>query len=197
MKAIATGIFGIASAVGTCLAGAGIASYVVAEPEHGSLRNNLKPDLWTIEPTRVTQSNRHYERLPPALSTYAQQELQRGSFKASASVELQQTPLLRPAAIASTATSQHREWCSANYRSYDTVTDTYRSFSGEHRTCVSPTADASAMVVEMPLDRDRASWCADHYASYRISDNSYQPFKGRRLPCVPTGESGQQIADTM
>ena len=65
MKAIATVAFGLASVVGICTAGASIASYVVAEPKHVSPRKDLRPDLWTFEPTRVDQSNQHFERLAP------------------------------------------------------------------------------------------------------------------------------------
>lgn len=32
----------------------------------------------------------------------------------------------------------HVEWCSARYRSYDPTSDSYRSFSGSRRSCVSP-----------------------------------------------------------
>lgn len=196
MKAIATMIFGIASAVGTCVAGAGIASYVVAQPEHGSLRKDLKPDLWTIEPTRVIQSRQHYERLPPSLSTYAQQELQSGSSRANTSIGLPQKPLLQPQAIASTSIALHQEWCRTKFRSYDAATDSYRSFGGDRRPCVSPTAEEPPVAfTAVEPDSDLARSCAGRYVSYRRSDNTYQPYRGERVPCVRLGVNDRQVAD--
>ena len=143
MKAIATVAFGLASVVSICTAGASIASYVVAEPEHVSPRKDPRPDLWTFEPTRVDQSNQHLERLAPVLSSYAKEELQRPSSPALAS-SIVDAPKTLVQFSESAGSSQHIDWCGSKYRSYDPATDTYRSFSGVRRVCISPVSQRVA-----------------------------------------------------
>lgn len=82
-----------------------------------------------------------------------------------------------------------------NFRSYDSATDTYRSFAGDRRACVSPNAEApSPIAITISFDQDHARWCAAKYASYRNSDNSYQPFAGPRITCEAPGDSNRQVA---
>lgn len=192
MKAIASLAFHLASAVGVCVAGASVASYVVAEPEHTSLRLGLQPDLWTLEPTRVVQSRQHYQRLPALLSSYAEQEAKRAALISQVPVAQPQTPLVQATPTDAVQSTGHQEWCSAKYRSYDNATDTYRSFSGERRACISPHTEVpSPIVMTMSVDQDHARWCAAKYVSYRSSDNSYQPFAGSRLTCQAPGDTNR------
>jgi hypothetical protein len=154
MKAIASLAFGLASAVGVCIAGASLASYVVAEPEHASIRKDIQPDLWTLEPRRIVQSQQHYDRLPAALSSYAEQERRRTALRPDVSVDQPQAPAIEATPADAVQSSGHQEWCNARYRSFDSATDTYRSFSGERRACVSPIADGSAPVTSaIRIDR--------------------------------------------
>jgi len=194
MKAIASLAFGLASAAGVCIAGASVASYVVAEPERTSLRLGLQPDLWTLEPARVVQSQQHYERLPAMLSSYAEQERDRASLIPKPTPQ-PQVPAVEPTLPVATHSAGHLEWCSAKYRSYDPATDTYRSFSGERRACISSNADVpSPVATTMSVDQDHARWCAARYASYRTTDNTYQPFAGPRLACQAPGDVNRQVA---
>jgi len=195
MKAIASLAFGLASAIGMCTAGASIASYVVAEPEHTSLGLGLQPDLWTLEPTHVIQSQQHYQRLPATLSTYAEQERQRVALTPKVPAPQLPAPTVQANTAVPTQSAEHQEWCSAKYRSYDAATDTYRSFSGDRRACVLPNAEGpSPIAATMNVDQDHAKWCAAKYASYRSSDNTYQPFAGPRLACQAAGDSNRQVA---
>lgn len=140
MKAIASVAFGLVSVVGICIAGTSAASYVLAEPEHVTPRMDLRPNLWTHAPVQVIQASQHYERLPAKPSSYAEEELQRAAKKTNVAVVQPAPPAAETQAFQDTASSGHQEWCSAKYRSYDAATDTYRSFSGERRACVSPAA---------------------------------------------------------
>lgn len=84
--------------------------------------------------------------------------------------------------------SAHAEWCRQKYRSYHAEDNTYRSFSGKRRACLSPYLDASSGTAVAVADQptpDHLSWCSQRYASYDPADNTYQPFGGGpRRPCV-------------
>jgi len=96
----------------------------------------------------------------------------------------------------------HVAWCSERYRSYRPGDNTYRSFGGSYRHCVSPYAmgdedtayTVSTAAAELSDDRwaaepvsggaarhvvsDHASSCSSRYRSYRVEDNTYQPYGG-------------------
>jgi hypothetical protein len=102
----------------------------------------------------------------------------------------------------------HVEWCSRHYRSYQAADNTYRSYSGDRRTCESPHSgdvatnvkqddtqepeakiisdDSTAQTQEASFERtadagdttDHVQSCLRRYRSYRLEDNSYQPFDG-------------------
>jgi hypothetical protein len=102
----------------------------------------------------------------------------------------------------------HVEWCSQHYRSYDPADNSYNSYSGVRRECVSPYSDGasnadspartdetervdhsidrspalvSAAADEMPggyLSPEHVQSCFDRYRSYRPEDTSYQPYGG-------------------
>jgi hypothetical protein len=144
MKAVTTVAFALATVVGVCIAGASIASYVVAEPEHVSVQKAFRPDLWTVEPKRVDPSSQHFERLPAILSSYAQQESQKTSSQALASAILPGAAKVVAPSMQDTASSLHHQWCGLRYRSYDPATDTYSAFSGARRVCMSPKAQQDA-----------------------------------------------------
>jgi hypothetical protein len=196
MKAIASVAFGLASAVGVCIVGALLASHAaIAEPEHALVRVGLQPDLWTHEPTSIIQSQQRYERLPAMLSSYAEQERQTAASKPNVRVFQPQAPTVQATPAVANQSAAHRNWCGAKFRSYDSATDTYRSFAGDRRACVSPNAEApSPIAITISFDQDHARWCAAKYASYRNSDNSYQPFAGPRITCEAPGDSNRQVA---
>jgi hypothetical protein len=194
MKAIASVAFGIASAVGACVAVASLASYVIAEPERHSFANLAAPDLWTTEPRRIDPSAQHYERLPPLYSTYVTNA---PALKiADASKELQPIPA-KVVQQKPWLSAEHIQWCAQRYRSFDPATNSYRSYSGQVRHCTSPSDVAQPDEGPQdgpPISAQAADWCASRYRSYRREDNTYQPFDGPRRACQPPDQTGAVIA---
>ncbi len=99
--------------------------------------------------------------------------------------------------------SAHQEFCFAHYRSYRLEDNSYQSFGGGRRQCVSPFrgddvaaeptaaqadsfADASVSAAGLTAYADEvvygesghAQACFARYRSYRPEDNTYQPFGG-------------------
>ncbi|MDE1990880.1 MAG: BA14K family protein [Rhizobiaceae bacterium] len=196
MKAVATLAFCIVTAVGGCFAAASVASLVMAKSEAPHLMVTSAPDLWTETPVRVDPSKQAYERLPPLLSTYAANVSKIGQ---------EPRPLVTSAAPKQdrlAGSRDHADWCAAKYRSFDPETNSYRSFSGDIRTCVSP-FDGSSQAAAMPQDQGQtteavppsvASWCANRYQSYRADDNTYQPYDGPRRTCEGPRVSDQIVS---
>jgi hypothetical protein len=183
MKALGSITFAIASAVGACVAAASVASLVMAEPEPHSLATLTAPELWTAKPIRVDRATQRYERLAPVFSTYVTEAstivpLKKGSVSTPATATHDQDAL----------SAQHLEWCAHRYRSFDPTTNTYRSFGGDIKRCVSPfgqTAASDGRTVETSARAPGAAWCASQYKSYRPEDNTYQPYGKPRRTCVP------------
>ena len=188
MKTVASLAFGIASAIGACIGTASVASLVLADTEIQGDIDVETPVLWTTTPMRVDPASQNFERLPAVLSTYA---LNPGKASLPSRAVTVRSPQVSQLAVSS---KDHMEWCAAKYRSFDTQTNSYRSFSGEVRTCRSPFGD---VVETAPLDTTEssaalvavapefASWCAARYNSYRAEDNTYQPYSGPRRSCQP------------
>ncbi|MFP5077879.1 BA14K family protein [Rhizobium sp. YIM 134829] len=112
-----------------------------------------------------------------------------------------QQPMLNP---------DHLAWCERRYRSYDPSDNSYRSYSGSRRSCVSPFqqqadsgplpaasdeggevmainmsdgSEADGFVGDIGPSDDHIRRCSARYASYRVEDNSYRAFSGERRPC--------------
>nr|WP_245446143.1 BA14K family protein [Mesorhizobium kowhaii] len=94
----------------------------------------------------------------------------------------------------------HIDWCWERYRSYRPEDNSYLSYSGQRRSCISPYLDlgaanlrpttASVSYVDSSADTDTGystdhqEYCFSRYRSYRAEDNTYQPFSGGpRRPC--------------
>jgi len=90
----------------------------------------------------------------------------------------------------------HVSWCADRYRSYNPDDNSYMSYSGQQRPCVSPYLDTTAaadraapaevsyvegaapLVASADLSDDHVQSCFSRYRSYRPEDNSYQPYSG-------------------
>lgn len=89
----------------------------------------------------------------------------------------------------------HVSWCADRYRSYTPNDNSYMSYSGQQRPCLSPymntAADQAAqqpaevsyvqggagpLVATSDLSDDHVQSCFSRYRSYRPEDNSYQPY---------------------
>jgi hypothetical protein len=100
-------------------------------------------------------------------------------------------------------TLAHIQWCSQRYRSYRPEHNSYRSYSGSQRICISPFSDARGtrrdeqlqhadLKMDQPyvesaaegeemttlLTPQHIASCFARYRSYRPEDNSYQPYGG-------------------
>ena len=99
----------------------------------------------------------------------------------------------------------HVKWCSERYRSYRPEDNSYRSYSGSQRECVSPFDKTSSAredeedeYADTGMDRNHVGYavkdvqepanyptprhiasCFARYRSYNPEDNSYQPYRGR------------------
>ncbi len=178
MNGLARVAFGIAMVAAVTVT-ASMASIGMAENTEEGLRGLGDADLWTSEPKRVDLALQRYERLPPALSTYAVTN----NHKVAVEPSVAAASFLADRPRASTDVSpEHVKWCSSRYRSYDPTTNTYRSFRGQVRVCQPKSADSAY------LSSAQAIWCANRYKSYRAEDNSYQPYGGPRMKCTPPME---------
>ncbi|MDC7745799.1 MULTISPECIES: BA14K family protein [Rhizobium] len=187
MNALASVAFGIVSSVGACIAAASVASHVVADPKSHAFHDLAEPDLWTTNPVKVDHQRQGYERIAPLYSSYV--------TEAPAITTASMTAGAKPAYTGpSTArqtpqpkfSTEHLAWCAQRYRSFDPAANSYRSFSGEIRTCSSPYQQTVAEAdgsVGVKVNAQAATWCAARYRSYRPEDNSYQPWDGPRRTC--------------
>jgi hypothetical protein len=200
---------GFMLSLGMFAGGVAVAIYVLAvEPVDQSGPAMDVADLWSAQPRKVDTATQHFERLPaqqaapqPASPTEpriaAPDATTTASVLPAASEDSQRQP-------ASNDQSAHAEWCASRYRSYRAEDDSYTSYSGARRPCLSPLSDALASVADRMLagaksyaefegeaiaahyaaddavyvDSDHASYCFDRYRSYRLEDNTYQPFGG-------------------
>ncbi|MBB4238156.1 BA14K family protein [Rhizobium esperanzae] len=172
MNALASTAFGIVSSVGVCIAAAFVASHVVANSEPHGLRDLAGPDLWTTEPVKVDPRQQEYERIAPLYSSYVTEApvIVTAKTKPAGLSTALQTPQPKFSA-------EHLAWCTQHYRSFDPSTNSYRSYSGEIRTCSSPYES------DLAVNAQAAAWCAARYRSYRPEDNTYQPWDGPRRSC--------------
>ncbi|KQW27205.1 hypothetical protein ASE36_19870 [Rhizobium sp. Root274] len=206
MKTVASLLAGTALAVSTLLGGVVLASAVLEPRDDTPHFAGLDvADLWTLTPVRVDPENQTYERLPPrygsnvvmASASATQQPVEQKMASVVQNIDIIETsavtdhdqgseaPVLSPA---------HVSWCQARYRSYSTDDNSYISYRGEMRSCVSPylnespeeTAEARATLVQdetgnttpVAVNSLHASNCLQRYRSYRAEDNSYQPYGG-------------------
>ncbi|MER8630623.1 MAG: BA14K family protein [Mesorhizobium sp.] len=144
-------------------------------------------ELWTKKARPVDKAAQNLERVPaeqPAPADIAAKE----------PAKQQPDPTVTGAIAPAELPPPHLAWCANRYRSYNPDDNSYRSYSGQQRTCVSPylAADriappaAEASYAEglglgaytAAGDNDHVASCFSRYRSYRPEDNSYQPYSG-------------------
>ncbi|MBW8791445.1 BA14K family protein [Rhizobium leguminosarum] len=183
MKAIASLAFGILSSVGACMAAASVASHVVADSKSHTFNDLASRDLWTTTPVKVDLRQQHYERIPPLYSSYVTEAPTFATSKATPDSGRPSTKVQTPQPRVS---AEHLAWCADRYRSFDPATNSYRSYGGETRECISPFQRIVAEADEgvgTKVNAQAAAWCAARYKSYRPEDNTYQPWEGPRRSC--------------
>ncbi|MDM9623271.1 hypothetical protein A6U87_06035 [Rhizobium sp. AC44/96] len=197
MKTVASLTFGIASSIGLGIAVVSLTQAVMAQPEQHRLEAGTSPDLWTSTPVRVDVAKQNYDRIPAVYSTYVTDA---PKVNVVDRLPVSGSPVgSTPEPDKPTFSPQHLAWCLSRYRSYDQATNTYRSFSGKTKACMSPhmpsqTGDDAVAQAQTgaALNSSTATWCAARYQSYRASDNTYQPYDGPRQTCV--APAGQEMA---
>jgi hypothetical protein len=178
-------------------------AFLAAEPVQASM-NADQTDLWTSQPKVVDVAGQSLERLPP-------REVATKSDGLDIPQPAEAVPPVDTMVTAAVGDSDraapdplalaHMDWCASRYRSYDPDRDTYNSYSGRARVCVSPysrelasasesraydsaAAEPDAELLLVSSDDQyyaadaRAEACASRYRSYRASDNTYQPYGG-------------------
>jgi len=176
--------------------------FLTAKPVPVQLPDSRMASTWTQEAVKVNKANQEYQRLPARLPT----EFEDNNVAAARLVDTLTTaatptrgePEKQPA---TTGNAAHLEWCASRYRSYNPADNSYSTYSGGQRECVSPYSDLAT--AERPSNSDPADYsilvsgadypddaavglpnsehvqsCFARYRSYRPEDNSYQPYSG-------------------
>ncbi|MEO5324044.1 BA14K family protein [Mesorhizobium sp. CC13] len=215
MRAVLFALNGLALAIFVFVSGLITATaFFSAEPERHLDMTQDTAGLWTTQAVKVDTSAQKFERVAPrpvpkqALVTTAEEKVsaalpQAGTDLPSVPFEQTDQATLEPQVQINDA---QVEWCSSRYRSYRPSDNSYLSYSGRRRECVSPYSDAAgdgissypptndvefvgaipeptSADVELAYpqaypDQEHVESCFSRYRSYRPEDNSYQPFDG-------------------
>ena len=207
MKSVASLLAGTALAVTMLLGGVVVASAVFVPADDTPRFTGLDvKDLWTTTPVQVHPEQQAYERLPPRYGSQAVMASAepKPSAKTSGGSITGELDLVETGAVidgddvtgnALILSEAHISWCHARYRSYSPDDNSYVSYQGDMRTCVSPHVStpapgageqAGAMLVQemaggaapVAINSAHTQNCLQRYRSYRAEDNSYQPYGG-------------------
>ncbi|MBZ9797640.1 BA14K family protein [Mesorhizobium sp. ES1-4] len=192
MKAILALVCGFVLTLAVFGSGLGFAFWVLAAKSPHEARPTVSvAELWTRNARPVDKAAQNLQRLPadqPAPSDVAVKE---------PAPDTTATGSIAPAAAADALPASHVRWCADHYRSCHPDDNSYMSYSGQLRPCVSPYLDAGADQGTQPaaavsyvaagdaasaattaLSADHIDSCFSRYRSYRPDDNSYQPYSG-------------------
>jgi len=183
--------------------------FITAAPAPAHHIDSDMGTLWTNKAVRVIPATQDLDRLParpipeqPSQNAQPSRDPEPinnpGSADATMTAAITTQPKPEPAMNAF-----HVEWCSDRYQSYDPADNSYNTYSGVRRECVSPYSEgglspeepdnvnafaeeppnliSAAHSTEMPsaaADTEHIQSCFDRYQSYRPEDNTYQPYGG-------------------
>ena len=194
MKAILALVSGFVLTLAVFASGLAFAAWlIVAKPVHQAKPADSVSQLWTKDAQAVDKAAQGLERVaaaqpaaPDVAATVQAPDPTNTSAVAPGAGE--QEVRLPPA---------HVSWCADRYRSYNPDDNSYRSYSGQRRPCLSPYLDiiaadqgaqqptevsyvegAGPLVATADLSDDHVQSCFSRYRSYRPEDNSYQPYSG-------------------
>lgn len=167
-------------------------------------------DVWTDKSVKVNTAAQEFERFPARpvrqqlrakTATGAAPRVTPDVANTAATPPVQASDQPQEDAGAETIAA-HVEWCSGRYRSYRADNNSYTSYSGGRRECISPyigvvdaateehnyletAVHSSAGWIELASSNSRAyvgtdhiEYCFARYRSYRPEDNTYQPYNG-------------------
>jgi len=196
MKAVLALVAGFVLTLAVFASGLAFAAWlIVAKPVHQAGPTDSVSQLWTKDAQKVDKAAPGLERVAAAQPAAP-----------DASARMQSPDPTSTGAVAPDAGEQqarlpaaHVSWCADRYRSYNPDDNSYMSYSGQQRPCVSPYLDNSAdagqaaqqpdevsydeggaapLVATADLSDDHVQSCFSRYRSYRPDDNSYQPYSG-------------------
>ncbi|TPL86065.1 BA14K family protein [Mesorhizobium sp. B2-3-12] len=201
MKAVLGLVGGFVLTLAVFASGLVFAAWLIAaKPAHEIRPTASVAELWTRSARPVDKAAQTLERVP-ALQTAAPDAAARAQGAPDPTV----TGAVPPSAGDEQAglpsaelPASHVKWCANRYRSYNPDDNSYMSYSGQQRPCVSPYLDAGAadqaappstevsyvqggdapLVAATGLSADHVESCFSRYRSYRPEDNSYQPYSG-------------------
>ena len=177
---------------------------LAAKPVQQATPSTSVADLWTRDARPVKTAAQSFERIPAE-----QAEIPDASAMAKALPDPIVTSAVQPSTGEVKATTAelpaaHVEWCASRYRSYNPEDNSYRSYTGRQRPCISPysataqppdgvsyvEANDASMNGYVPTDEwataegspqlssDHIDYCFSRYRSFRPEDNTYQPYSG-------------------
>ena len=193
MKAVLALIGGFVLTLAVFASGLAFAAWlIVAKPVHQAKPADCVSPVWTKDEKTVDKAAQGLARgaaapaAPDSAMRVQAPDPTNRSAVAPDAVEEQQVRL--PPA--------HVSWCADRYRSYNPDDNSYRSYSGQQRPCVSPYLDTTAdhgtqqpaevsyveggagPLVAEDFSDNHVQSCFSRYRSYRPEDNSYQPYSG-------------------
>ncbi|TIN28620.1 MAG: BA14K family protein, partial [Mesorhizobium sp.] len=183
MKAVLGLVCGFVLTLAVFGSGLGFAAWLLAakSPRQAAATVSVA-ELWTKKARPVDRAGQGLERLPAGQT---------------APPDIAAKPRETPdptvtGAIAPDLSPSHLAWCASRYRSYHPDDNSYLSYSGQLRPCISPYLEAAnagdgdengaglgvyaADDSGAELSADHVDYCFSRYRSYRPEDNSYQPY---------------------
>ena len=195
MKAVLALVGGFVLTLAVFASGLAFAAWlIVAKPAHQAQPADSVSQLWTKDAQPVDKAAQGLERVaaaqPAAPDAAARVQAPDPTDTGAVAPDAGEQQARLPAA--------HVSWCADRYRSYNPDDNSYRSYSGQQRPCVSPYLDTTAadqaaqqpaevsyvesgaapLVATAELSDDHVQSCFSRYRSYRPEDNSYQPYSG-------------------
>ncbi|ESX92061.1 BA14K family protein [Mesorhizobium sp. LNJC403B00] len=192
MKAVLGLVGGFVLTLAVFSSGLAFATWLLAAKPPREARPTVSvAELWTRKALPVNKGAQDFERLPaeqPAPADIAVMEPEQDKQQPDPAVTGAIAPVELP--------PPHLAWCVSRYRSYNPDDNSYTSYSGQQRTCVSPYLGAERAAPRAPEARateasyvvgagayaatsgDHVESCFSRYRSYRPEDNSYQPYSG-------------------
>ncbi|TIX25923.1 BA14K family protein [Mesorhizobium sp.] len=189
MKAVLGLVCGFVLTLAVFGSGLGFAAWLLAaKPARQAAATVSVAELWTKNARPVDSAGQGLERLPAG---------QTAPPDIAAKPRETSDPTVT-GAIAPDLSPSHLAWCASRYRSYHPDDNSYLSYSGQLRRCVSPYLEAvdqqpaagdgdengaglgvyAADDSAAELSADHVDYCFSRYRSYRPEDNSYQPYSG-------------------
>jgi hypothetical protein len=200
MKALLGIVSGFVLTLAVFVSGLAFAAWILAaKPMQQATPSASIVDLWTRDARPVKTKQQPFERIPAE-----QAEVSDASAKAKGTFDTIATSAVQPSSTEqmdakAELPAAHVEWCASRYRSYQPETNSYRSYTGRERPCISPYSDVTAQPlndgyveasyasvngytstdeVRPELSPDHVQNCFSRYRSYRPVDNTYQPYSG-------------------